>query len=112
MIWKKHLFLIEGKIERLREGIGVLVMYLPLVPRTPELAQYKDYQIHMQLVTPAAAGVYVISAQYYGVEIVQFKPAWIADYWQFRNDRYTAEHRHARQERKTVLENLGYTELA
>lgn len=112
VITPDSLYMIEGKIENTTAGVGSLVTYLPLIPFTPELEAYKNLPVRVVLVIPASAGWVSITAKYHGIEIAEYNPAWLYDYWQHRNDRFTSKHRQERQKRLAVIMREGYTNLA
>jgi len=112
VVTPKKLILIEGKVFRIRDGIGALATYRPLVPLTPELKVYLDRPLVCQLVTANPPRWLDQVAQVHDIEIVVFEPPWIADYVEHMNKYWTAEHRYGRLKRKQVLENLGFKDGA
>jgi hypothetical protein len=103
-----RLVLIEGKIFNVRDGIGALLTYRPLVPYTPELEKYKRMAVVLRLVTARPPQWAIRSAEFNAVEIDVFQPPWIDDYYAHMEAYWTREHRLARQQRKEALKSLGY----
>ena len=97
----------EAKIFRPRDGVGDLLVYKPLVSRTPELAAYKDVAVDLVLVIPWVTKVVEEMAEASGVRIDLFSPAWSAEYMAQHQNYWTAEYRQARAEKKRVIQALG-----
>lgn len=97
----------EAKIFRPRDGVGDLLVYKPLIARTPELAEYADRPVDLVLVIPWVTRVVEEMAEASGIRIDLFSPAWCADYIEEHHKYWTPEYQTARQEKKRVIQALG-----
>lgn len=107
-VFGRRLFLIEGKIFDPNRAIGQLLFYSRLLQATPELKDYRDFTVIMQLVTARAPPWASRADLFPEVQIVVYQPAWIQDYYEHLQTYWTAEKRQGRITRKQVLTSLGY----
>jgi len=80
VITKQKIILIEGAILADAGDISKLVLYKTLIPHTPELAEYKNLDIEMQLVYSIEDPMVVLLARETGIKAIFFQPDWIAEY--------------------------------
>jgi hypothetical protein len=102
------LVMIEGKITRVREGIGALLTYAPLIPYTPELQQYRSRPLILRLLTANPPQWAIMAAEHTNVQIKVYLPSWLEDYYNHLQSYWTSDVRAAREQRKQVLTSLGY----
>ena len=107
-LFGRRLFLIEGKIFDPNRAIGQLLFYSRLIPSTPELKDYKDFTIIMQLVTARAPPWASRADLFPEIQIIEYQPAWIQEYYEHLQSYWTAEKRQGRIQRKDVLKSLGF----
>jgi hypothetical protein len=91
------LLLIEAKVAEYVNGLAKLPLYRSLVPATPELEQWRDWEVRMRLVVPRARPWVNVMADAAGVEVDIFEPDWMRDYWEYRDQYWTGEYRARRQ---------------
>jgi hypothetical protein len=101
------LLLVEVKVKEYMNGIAKLPFYKALVATTPELAACAGCEIQMRLVVPRAAPWVEASAELMGVQIDLWEPAWITEYWEWRDSYYTRENRLERERVKEARARLG-----
>ena len=80
VILKDQLILIEAAILADPGDISKLILYKSLLPHTPELSEYINYNIEMQLVYAIEDPLIVTLARASGIKPVFFQPDWIAEY--------------------------------
>jgi len=91
------LLLIEAKVAEYISGLAKLPLYKALIPLTPELATWHDWPIRMRLVVPRARPWIQAAADAVQVEIDLFEPPWLRDYYDYRDNYWTADYRAKRQ---------------
>ena len=102
LVWLDDaLLLIEAKVAEYVSGLAKLPLYRSLVPLTPELAEWASWEVRLRLVVPRAQNWVAAMAAAAGVEIVLYEPAWMVEYWAYRDRYWTAGYR---REREGVLE--------
>jgi hypothetical protein len=101
------LVLVEAKVWNVVNGLAKLPLYKELVPVTPELAQYKDLPVIMELVVGWTNSNLEIMAKKDGVRIKVYCPAWLADIVAQMHNYWTAEYRTARDQKLATRANLG-----
>lgn len=101
--------LVEAKIFKYMDGLSKLPIYKSLVPSTPELAHWpKD--VIMELLIPAPIPWVIDAARIAGVKVVTtFVPEYIQRVWNERDKYWTKEAIEKREERKRMLQELGFT---
>jgi hypothetical protein len=100
LVWfNGALLLIEAKVAEYVTGLAKLPFYKSLVPSTPELAQWADWEVRMRLVVPRSKPWVDIMAEQAGVEVDLFEPDWMVEYWEYRDRYWSAEYRTAREDR-------------
>lgn len=102
------LVLIEGKIFDPNRALGQLLFYNRLIGYTPELSQYKDLPRILQLVTARTPPWASHAEAFPDIQIVEYQPTWINEYYAQLQGYWTKEARQGRQARKDVLKSLGY----
>jgi hypothetical protein len=101
------LTLIEGKLLRLREGLGDLVVYRHLVERTPELRPFAGRPVRLWLLTPWWGTWLGELAGELGVEVQVYAPDWVQGYVDGLHEYHTPAGRERREARKQALINAG-----
>ncbi len=103
----KSLILIEAKVWHIIDGLAKLPLYKALIPTTPELVQYRDMPVSMEIVVPWTNENLITMATSVGAQVVLYKPLWI-DEVVAKVQRYTTrEYREERQEKNRLRELLG-----
>lgn len=100
--------IIEAKIFKYMDGLSKLPVYGALVPVTPELAIFLDRPVIMHLLLPRAIPWVVEAAPALGVEVKTWAPEWVMQIWEERDKYWTPEARLKREERKALLNRLGF----
>jgi len=108
VILPRYLVLIEGKIFKLMDGLSKLPVYKGLVPLTPELQEFKEREILMELLVVKPLPWVEEAASANGVKVVTWAPDWVIKIWEERDKYWTREHTLRREERKKTLRSLGY----
>jgi len=80
VITPQKLILIEAAILADAGDISKLALYKTLLPHTPELAEYTNRDIELQLVYAIEDPLIVMIAREAGIKPIFFQPDWIADY--------------------------------
>jgi len=101
------LFLIEGKIFKVMDGLSKLPVYRSLVPLTPELRPYADLPVRMKLLVVKPLPWVRQAAQQMGVELVEYAPNWVVQIWEERDKYWTPEAVSARELRKKRMVAAG-----
>jgi len=78
--WRGVLLLVEAKLRDAQSGIGYLIQYAPLVPQTPELANYANRPVQLRLVTPRADPRVIQVAATQGITVDIFSKPWVQEY--------------------------------
>ena len=112
VLTKEKIVMIEGKVFMVRDGIGALLTYAPLVHHTPELLQHAGKPVELVLVTARPPQWAIMAAEHTNVRIDVYQPAWIDEYYEHMQSYWTKERRAGRQHRKEVLQALGYDKPA
>ena len=92
-------YIIEAKIRDIKAGIGDLIYYRGMVPRTPDLPYFNGQQLIFRLVVPWMIDWMKAAADAAQVDVVVFHAAWIDDYVKERQHYFTAEYRAERAEK-------------
>ncbi len=103
------LILIEGKIFDPNRGIGQLYFYERLIGFTPELQRYKDLPVRLRLVTARLPPWASHAEAFPEIEIEEYQPEWIEEYYKHLQSYWTGENRQMRQIKKEKLIELGFT---
>lgn len=93
----RHLVLIEAKVWNVINGLSKLPLYKSLLPVTPELAQYRNYEIIMELVVGQTNSNLETMAASLGVRVKLYNPAWLQDVVAGINHYWTKEYQEERQ---------------
>jgi hypothetical protein len=101
------LLLIEAKVWNVINGLAKLPLYKALVPFTPELQQYKDLPVVMELVVGWTNSNLEIMAREHGVAVKVFSPAWLQDVVDKMHSYWTADYRNQRAQKMAMRETLG-----
>lgn len=108
VITPDELVLIEAKIFKYREGLGALLVYKSLINSTPEFQPLLPRRISMHLLLPREIPWVMAAAPDLGIEIKTFSPEWVLRIWEERDKYWTPSAKMAREERKALLEKLGF----
>lgn len=108
LIAPESIILIEGKIVKVMDGMSKLPIYRSLIPTTPELIAYKSMPVRCILLTAKPPGWVGDVSEEHNVEIVEFRPNWLDEYYNRREEYWTQEEREKRQGRKATLQRLGF----
>jgi hypothetical protein len=109
VITADRLIMIEGKIFKTMDGLSKLPVYRDLVASTPELQAQKDLPVEMHLLVVRPLEWVLAAAEKAGVKVVEWAPPWIIQVWEDRDKYWAPDAVAKREERKKVLEKLGYT---
>ena len=104
VILPRYLVVIEAKVWNVVNGLAKIPLYKSLIPFTPELAQYKDYDILMEMVVGRSDANLEIMARDMGVTLRLYAPAWLAEVVDGMNKYWTKEYQAARQEKQQLRE--------
>jgi len=108
VILPRHLILVEGKIFKVMDGLSKLPIYKSLIPLTPELREYRDLTVEMQLLVVRPLPWIEQAATQNDIKIVTWAPDWLIKIWEERDKYWTREEVLKREERKKTLKALGY----
>ncbi len=100
-------WVIEAKIRDPFEGIGRLVTYALEARRTRDLPGYEGQPIVPRLVVPFSISRDRDVCRECDIELVEYTPAWIADYVRERQLYFTAEYRQGREKLRRDRELFG-----
>jgi hypothetical protein len=98
------LILVEAKIQRWVDGIAKLPVYKSLIPTTPELEQYRGYEVEMRLCFPWYSEPIELAAKNAGVVLDVYHKPWIDDYLAELGKYWSNEYQAARAEKKRLRE--------
>lgn len=101
------LILIEAKVWHIIDGLAKLPLYKALVPVTPELADYRDREVLMEIVVPWTNPNLETMAASVGAHVVLYKPIWIEEVVERVQQYTTREYREARENKNRMRELLG-----
>ncbi len=100
LVWLEPvLLLIEAKVAKYVDGLAKLPMYRILIATTPELVEWKDWEVRMRLVVPRSQAWVEEIAKGMGIEIDPYEPEWLSDYYEYRDLYWTREY----QERRLAI---------
>jgi hypothetical protein len=111
VITPSELWLIEGKILRVLDGLTKLPFYADLITSTPELQPYWALPIKMLLITPSLPGWCASLATRHDITVEYYHPQWVHEYATKIQNQWTGQARQGRAKRRAVLESLGYTDI-
>ncbi len=98
LVWRDGvLLLIEAKVSEYLNGLAKLPLYRSLIPTTPELAEWADWEVRLRLVVPRAKPWVDAMALAAGVEVDLFEPEWMREYWEYRDHYFTRDYRVRRE---------------
>jgi len=107
VILPKHLILIEAKVWSVVNGLAKLPLYKSLVPVTPELRDYQDKELLMELVVAWSNDNLEIMARAAGATVKVYHPPWVEDIVANMHNYWTADYRAQRAEKLRLREELG-----
>ncbi len=81
-ITEDEIVLIEGAIRPDTGEASKLEIYKRLVPHTPELQDWMDRPIRMELVYAVGDAVVIDYCREMGITCVEFRPAWLSEYFE------------------------------
>lgn len=99
--------LIEAKLRDIKSGIGDLLYYRNIIPKTLDLPEYTGQPITTRLVIPWMLDWLTPVAQANNIEVVIFAPDWVSEYVKERQNYFTAEVREKRAETMRLRKVLG-----
>lgn len=108
VLWGKKIILIEAKIFKFMDGLAKLPVYAAVAPDTPELKDFKTWEIVMELLVTKKLAWVEDAAIKQNIKLVEWSPKWVKEIWDQRNEYWTAEAQEKRDQRKKVLKRLGY----
>jgi len=103
----KWLILIEGKVWHIKNGVGDLIAYRSLVPFTPELKQYLNREVLLELVVPWTNPNLEIMCRDNGIRLQVYHPEWINEVANRVQLYGTRDYRTAREAKLRDRELLG-----
>ena len=103
----RYLVLIEAKVWNVVNGLAKLPLYKSLVPSTPELREFKDREILMELVVGWTNTNLETMAQAAGVAVKVYSPDWLADVVNKMHSYWTKEYQAERQRILETRQALG-----
>jgi hypothetical protein len=106
VIFPKYILLVEAKVWNIINGLAKLPLYKSLVPFTPELQQYQDREIIMELVVGWTNSNLEIMARDLGVKIKEYSPPWLQEVVDSMQKYWTREYREDRQAKLRLREAL------
>jgi hypothetical protein len=134
VVMSTEIYLVEGKIMDINQGLGMIGLYERLIPMTPELKQYLMYTstsasstdtqlgsgtstaatkpIHKVLVAANPPEWAATIAPLEEIELVTYCPEWCTTYMAWRNEEGTKNRMHKRAARKAKLIALGFEDGA
>lgn len=105
---KRRLILIEAKVAKWLDGIAKLPVYKAMVPLTPELENFNDWQVDMVMCIPFTQDNMLSVANLIGVDVVEFSSPEIDEYLEHTLPNYsTAAYKRRRAEILRTRELLG-----
>lgn len=107
VILPRFLILIEAKVWHIIDGMAKLPLYKSLVPFTPELKEYQNNEVIMELVTPWTNPNLEIMCRDAGIYLHVFKPDWINETVARVQLYHTQEYRAERERKLRDRELLG-----
>lgn len=107
VVLPRYLVLIEAKVFKTIDGLAKLPLYKSLVPFTPELQQYKDREVLMELVVGWTNPNLEIMARDAGVRLRVYAPDWLAQVVQDYHHYWTKEYRDARNQKLELRQYYG-----
>lgn len=102
-----RLILVEGKVWHIVDGMAKLPLYKSLIPTTPELKQYRELPVVMELVVPWSNSNLVTMCAAAGIQLSIYKPAWIDEVVARVQNYGTRDYRLAREEKLKNRAALG-----
>ena len=100
-------YLVEAKIRDPMEGLGRLQVYRDLAQVSPELPGHDGQPFVMRLVVPFSLEWIKAAALAAGIQLVEWMPAWIVDYFRERQNYFTPEYRAKRDEKVRMRQLFG-----
>jgi len=107
VILDHKLILVEAKIQRWVDGIAKLPIYRSLIPTTPELEEYRGWEVEMRLCFPWESETIQEAAKNAGVVLDVFHQPWVDDYLTELGKYWSGEYIAARAEKKRMRELFG-----
>lgn len=98
--------LVEAKLRAIKNGIGDLLIYQRVAPKTPDLPFYDGQPIVLRLVIPYMVDWVKDITDAHDIEYATFDQPWIRDYAIERQEYFTAPYREKRAERQKLIDLL------
>jgi len=102
------MILIEAKIQKYMDGFSKLPVYAALIRVTPELSILLPRKIIMHLLLPREIPWITSIAAEFGVTVKTAAPDWVMEIWEERDKYWTPSAKRRREDRKRMLEALGF----
>jgi hypothetical protein len=102
-----YLVIIEAKVWQIMFGLAKLPMYKDLVPATPELSEYKNREVIMELVVGWTNDNLEMMAKNAGIRVRVFCPDWLKSVVDGMHMYWTADYARERQRKLEMRQNLG-----
>ena len=102
------LLVIEAKIFKYMDGLAKLPVYKSLVPHTPELREFADRPVEMQLLVPVEIPWVKATCKEQDVVMRVWAPDWVKKIWEERDKYWTPKYAVERERRKGILRDLGF----
>lgn len=80
VVTKGEIIVIEGKIRKISEGLGQLMLYTALLPDTPELQPWINKPLIAELVCPRPDPRVIAFASSVGIRVVIWTKPWVQQY--------------------------------
>ncbi len=103
----RYLVLIEAKVWNVVNGLAKLPLYKSLVPFTPELKQYSNLELLMELVVGWTNDNLEIMARELGVRVKVYSPPWLDDVVQKMHSYWTSDYQAERQRKMELRQTFG-----
>ena len=102
-----YLVIIEAKVWNVVNGAAKLPLYKSLIPVTPELAEYKNREVIMELVVGWTNDNLELMAKNAGIRVRVFCPDWLTDIVDGMHKYWTADYQAERQRIMGMRSSLG-----
>lgn len=107
VVLPRYVVLVEAKVWNLVNGLAKLPLYKSLVPVTPELRQYSQLEVLMELVVGWSNPNLERMARDSGVSVVLFTPPWLKEIIDKMHNYWTAPYRAEREQKLQMREYFG-----
>lgn len=108
VVMPSALLLLEAKIFKYMDGLSKLPVYKSLIPTTPELQEYKDFNVVMRLLIPVHIAWVEAAGAASGVEVHVWSTPEIDKAWNERDKYWSKDAQFIREQRKKAMRDLGF----